>query len=227
MDVLRERVPPTSRPQVRDFLAVHNKGGHRAPMRHAITEVSPGGFVTRTVAAVSASKGGPEIEQQPGSDRIALARFSWLEDSDPRLEALTITLTEADHAAVFDILEPRLELPGLMRVDQALEAAFGIEDFAWGATVAQLDSIAGWTVLVEPVGWLGSTIGGPRAVVGDRSGAERLLECQFGHELRVRQSGPNGSSNSTRSSTRRVPRRCPRSSACRGASGIREQAASP
>lgn len=44
-----------------------------------------------------------------------------------------------------------------MRVDQALEAAFGIEDFALGATVAQLDSIAGWTVLVEPVGWLGST----------------------------------------------------------------------
>jgi hypothetical protein len=87
---------------------------------------------------------------------MELARFGWLAASDPRLEALTITVAECDHSAILDTLGPRLEFPGRMTVDQALTAAFDIDDFAWGATVAQLDSISGWTVLIEPVGWLGS-----------------------------------------------------------------------
>jgi formamidopyrimidine-DNA glycosylase len=45
--VLRERVPPTFETQVRDFLAVHNKGGQACPRCGAkITQVSPGGFIT-------------------------------------------------------------------------------------------------------------------------------------------------------------------------------------
>jgi formamidopyrimidine-DNA glycosylase len=45
--VLRKRVPPTFETQVRDFLAVHNKGGQPCPRCGTrITEVSPGGFVT-------------------------------------------------------------------------------------------------------------------------------------------------------------------------------------
>ena len=45
--ILRERVPPTFETQVRDFLAVHNKGGQPCPdCGTRITEVSPGGFVT-------------------------------------------------------------------------------------------------------------------------------------------------------------------------------------
>jgi formamidopyrimidine-DNA glycosylase len=45
--ILRERVPPTFETQVRDFLAVHNKGGQPCPRCGTrITEVSPGGFVT-------------------------------------------------------------------------------------------------------------------------------------------------------------------------------------
>ncbi len=45
--VLRERVPPTFETQVRDFLAVHNKGGQPCPRCGTrISEVSPGGFVT-------------------------------------------------------------------------------------------------------------------------------------------------------------------------------------
>lgn len=45
--VLRERVPPTFDKQVRDFLAVHNKGGQACPRCGAkITQVSPGGFIT-------------------------------------------------------------------------------------------------------------------------------------------------------------------------------------
>jgi formamidopyrimidine-DNA glycosylase len=45
--VLRERVPPTFETQVRDFLAVHDKGGRPCPRCGTrITQVSPGGFVT-------------------------------------------------------------------------------------------------------------------------------------------------------------------------------------
>ncbi len=35
IEVLRERVPPTFETQVRDFLAVHNKGGGLSAVRHA------------------------------------------------------------------------------------------------------------------------------------------------------------------------------------------------
>jgi formamidopyrimidine-DNA glycosylase len=47
IDVLRERVPPTFETQVRDFLAVHMKGGQACPRCGTrITEVTAGGFVT-------------------------------------------------------------------------------------------------------------------------------------------------------------------------------------
>jgi len=46
-DVLRDRVPPSFETQVRDFLAVHNKGGQACPRCGTkITQVSPGGFIT-------------------------------------------------------------------------------------------------------------------------------------------------------------------------------------
>lgn len=45
--VLRERVPPTFETQVRDFLAVHGRGGQACPRCGTkISEVSAGGFVT-------------------------------------------------------------------------------------------------------------------------------------------------------------------------------------
>jgi formamidopyrimidine-DNA glycosylase len=45
--VLRQRVPPTFEKQVRDFLAVHDKGGAPCPRCGTkISEVKPGGFVT-------------------------------------------------------------------------------------------------------------------------------------------------------------------------------------
>ena len=44
---LRARVPPTFEKQVRDFLAVHNKGGQACPRCGTrITEIKPGGFIT-------------------------------------------------------------------------------------------------------------------------------------------------------------------------------------
>jgi formamidopyrimidine-DNA glycosylase len=45
--ILRGRVPPTFEKQVRDFLAVHDKGGTACPRCGTkISEVKPGGFVT-------------------------------------------------------------------------------------------------------------------------------------------------------------------------------------
>ena len=45
--LLRKRVPPTFEKQVRDFLAVHDKGGQACPRCGTrITEVKAGGFIT-------------------------------------------------------------------------------------------------------------------------------------------------------------------------------------
>jgi formamidopyrimidine-DNA glycosylase len=47
IDILRRRVPPTFELQVRDFLAVHNKGGQPCPRCGTrITEIKPGGMIT-------------------------------------------------------------------------------------------------------------------------------------------------------------------------------------
>jgi formamidopyrimidine-DNA glycosylase len=47
IDLLRERVPPTFEKQVRDHLAVHNRGGEACPRCGTrITEVKAGGFPT-------------------------------------------------------------------------------------------------------------------------------------------------------------------------------------
>ena len=47
IEVLRERVPPAFEKQVRDFLAVHDKGGTPCPRCGTrITEIKPGGFIT-------------------------------------------------------------------------------------------------------------------------------------------------------------------------------------
>jgi formamidopyrimidine-DNA glycosylase len=47
IELLRQRVPPTFETQVRDFLAVHMKGGQACPRCGTrITEVKAGGFVT-------------------------------------------------------------------------------------------------------------------------------------------------------------------------------------
>jgi formamidopyrimidine-DNA glycosylase len=47
IDILRRRVPPTFEQQVRDFLAVHDKGGQPCPRCGTrITEIRPGGMIT-------------------------------------------------------------------------------------------------------------------------------------------------------------------------------------
>ena len=47
IETLRDRVPPTFETEVRDFLAVHNRGGQPCPgCGQRITQVEAGGFTT-------------------------------------------------------------------------------------------------------------------------------------------------------------------------------------
>jgi formamidopyrimidine-DNA glycosylase len=47
VEILRQRVPPTFETEVRDFMAVHGKGGQPCPRcGHRITQTEAGGFVT-------------------------------------------------------------------------------------------------------------------------------------------------------------------------------------
>ena len=60
--VLRERVPPTFEKQVRDFLAVHDKGGQPCPRCGTrITEVRAGGFITSLLPGLPALTGATGI----------------------------------------------------------------------------------------------------------------------------------------------------------------------
>ena len=68
--VLRERVPPTFEKQVRDFLAVHNKGGQPCPRCGTkITEVKPGGFLDRRTAGVASAEGAPPCAAASGDQQ--------------------------------------------------------------------------------------------------------------------------------------------------------------
>ena len=56
IELLRQRVPPTFEKQVRDHLAVHNRGGEPCPRCGTrITEVTAGGFVDRRIAGAASA----------------------------------------------------------------------------------------------------------------------------------------------------------------------------
>ena len=86
-----------------------------------------------------------------------LAAYKWADSDDPLLEALSITLARPNDGRVPNGLSPRRELATRLDVAETLDATLGLEDFAWGAVLAQIDSLDGWAVVVEPNGWAGST----------------------------------------------------------------------
>lgn len=85
-----------------------------------------------------------------------LAAYEWADSDDPLLEALSITLARPNDGRVPNGLSPRRELPVRLDIAETLDATLGLEDFAWGAVLAQIDSVDGWAVVVEPNGWAGS-----------------------------------------------------------------------
>lgn len=82
--------------------------------------------------------------------------YSWAEAADEALSALTITLVEPDDGTAIRALEPRSKYPQPMTFEQALDAAFALPDFAYGAVVVQTDARQGWGALIEPCGWVSS-----------------------------------------------------------------------
>ena len=92
----------------------------------------------------------------PGDGSGLLAAYAWAESADPLLEAIAITLATPGDGSVRDVLAPRLEFAGRLTVAEALQATLGIEDFAWGSVVAQIDHLPGWDVIIEPNGWAAS-----------------------------------------------------------------------
>ena len=85
-----------------------------------------------------------------------LAAYEWADSDDPLVEALSITLARPNDGRVPSGLSPRRELSARLDVAETLDAALGLEDFAWGAVLAQIDSLDEWAVVVEPNGWAGS-----------------------------------------------------------------------
>src|SRR5258708_24110089 len=48
------------------------------------------------------------------------------------------------------------QLPGLLTVAEAQEVATGLDDFAWGSELLQVEQVGDWAVFVEPWGWAAS-----------------------------------------------------------------------
>ena len=76
--------------------------------------------------------------------------YSWAEAADEVLSALTITLVQPDDGTAIRALGPRSKYPQPMTFEQALDAAFALPDFAYGAVVVQTDAMQGWGALIEP-----------------------------------------------------------------------------
>jgi hypothetical protein len=85
-----------------------------------------------------------------------LAAYDWVDADDPLVEALSITLAQPDDGRVPDGLSPRRELAERLDVAEALHATLILDDFAWGAVLAQIDVVGPWAVIIEPNGWAAS-----------------------------------------------------------------------
>jgi hypothetical protein len=79
--------------------------------------------------------------------------FAWADDLGAGVDGLSIAVVRRfidDPASAFSVVE-RL-LPD-RTVLEAADAAFQLEDFAWGSEVTLIDRLADWTVAIQPNGW--------------------------------------------------------------------------
>ena len=91
-----------------------------------------------------------------GDGERLLARYAWSEADDPRLDAMSITLVQPADGSAIRVLGPRREFPHPLTVAQALDETLGLDDFAWGSVVAQVDRLGDWDAIIEPNGWAAS-----------------------------------------------------------------------
>lgn len=84
---------------------------------------------------------------------IAWESFAWADDFGPGIDGLSIGLIRP----IID--RPRTAFSVIQRLTpdrtllEAVEAAFDLDDFAWGSEITLIDRIGDWTVAIQPVGW--------------------------------------------------------------------------
>jgi hypothetical protein len=79
--------------------------------------------------------------------------FAWADDLGDGIDGLSIAVIRPlidDPAAAFSVVE-RL-LPD-RTVSEAVDAAFQLDDFAWGSELTLIDRLGDWTVAIQPVGY--------------------------------------------------------------------------
>jgi hypothetical protein len=86
-------------------------------------------------------------------------RFAWAdESSDPGVRALAITVVSPVRPEPLALLHPR-ELLGHLTVGQTLDRSLSIVGRASRSVEVATDELDGWTVLIEPNGWITSLRG--------------------------------------------------------------------
>ena len=76
--------------------------------------------------------------------------------NSPDLDAISLTLIQPVGRPYVEALRPREVIGRSLTIAQALEASLEVEDLGWGSCVAQTDVIDGWSVILEPNGWVTS-----------------------------------------------------------------------
>ena len=85
----------------------------------------------------------------------SIAAYRWVDDPDPSLQGLSITLVQPAGSDALRRLGPSRSIPEDMTIDQASRTL--PETFAAKWLLVQEDELDGWTVLIEPHGWAGAT----------------------------------------------------------------------
>ena len=79
--------------------------------------------------------------------------FAWADDLGAGIDGLSIAVVRpviVDPATAFSVVEQLLPDRTVL---EAVDAAFQLDDFAWGSEVTLIDQLGDWTVAIQPIGW--------------------------------------------------------------------------
>jgi hypothetical protein len=89
--------------------------------------------------------------------------YAWIEANRDVCEALSITLARPVRPDPISILRPS-EALGDLTIQQTLDRSLEIGGYGWRSVVAAVDELDGWTVLIEPNGFVGPLPGTLKAL---------------------------------------------------------------
>ncbi|HYK95771.1 MAG TPA: DUF6461 domain-containing protein [Candidatus Dormibacteraeota bacterium] len=84
---------------------------------------------------------------------IAWESFAWADAFADGIDGLTIALVRPvieDPATAFAVVGRLTPDRTLL---EAVDAAFQLDDFAWGSEISLFDRLGDWTVVIQPAGW--------------------------------------------------------------------------